>query len=246
MLRSWPTSAGRHGKLVVDELYEQILGVAFWDDRVYHERLQILHTVLCAESRINISVLADLSNTDQGTVKAVVDSLHAVLFVSSKDNCVYWYHASFPDFLFTQARATFRISLQQNDPTHDINVFCNASAHHAVLAHRCFSVMQKMLHFNMCNLPSSYIFDSDVPDLSDQIQKKLTSTLQYASRHWAKHLSQAAPAESDTNELFLCLNKFMCNKLLFWIEAMNLIHATFECLPLLKDAEDWLKKVRNI
>jgi len=235
--------------MAVDELYERILGVAFGDDRVCHERLRILHTVLCAESRINMSVLADLSDTDQDTVKAVVYALHAVLFVSSKDNCVYWYHTSFPDFLFTQTRAKFRISsLHPNYPTHeiDVDVFCDASAHHAVLACQCFSIMQELLHFNMCDLDSSYIFDSDVPELSDRTHKKLTPTLRYALRSWARHIFRAAPAENDTNDLFLRLNDFMSDKLLFWIEAMNFIDAKFECSPLLKDAEDWLKRVRNI
>ena len=245
MLSSWPISDGRDGRLAVDELYEQILGVAFRDDRVRHERLQILHTILCAEIRINMSVLADLSDTDQDTVKTVVDSLHAVLFISSKDNHVYWYHASFPDFLFNDEQAKIRIFLHPNSLAYEINVFCDLSTHHAVLAHQCFSIMLEFLHFNMCGLDSSYIFDSDVSQLSDRKHKNLTSTLQYASRCWAKHLVQAMPAENDTNDLFLCLNKFMSDKLLFWIEAMNLIDAVFECSPLLKDAENWLKKVRS-
>ena len=96
-------------RLLVDELYERILGGAFPDARVRAPRLRILHSIVCAESRTDIAVLADLTDTDQDTVKKVVESLHAVLFVSSKDGCVYWYHASFPDFLFSQARA--RISL---------------------------------------------------------------------------------------------------------------------------------------
>ena len=37
----------------------------------------------------------------------------------------------------------------------------------------------------------------------------------------------------------------MTDKLLFWIEAMNLIDAVIECSPLLEDAEDWLKRVGN-
>ena len=246
MLSSWPVSDGQDGRLAVDELYDQILGVAFRDDRVRHRRLQILHTVLCAEIRINISVLADLSGTDQDTAKRVVDSLHAVLFISSEDNYVYWYHASFPDFLFNERRAKFQISLYPNYPTHEINVFCDSSARHAILAHQCFSIMLEFLHFNMCGLDSSYIFDSDVSELSDKKHRNLTSTLQYASRCWAKHLLKVVPAENDTNDLFLCLNNFMSNKLLFWIETMNLIGAVFECSPLLKDAADWLNRVRNI
>ena len=239
MLSSWPISDGRDGRLAVDELYDQILGVAFRNDHVRHKRLQILHTILCTEIRINTSVLADLSDTDQDTAKAVIDSLHAVLFISSKDNYIYWYHASFPDFLFNEGRAKFRIL------THEINVFCDPLVHHAVLAHQCFAIMAEFLHFNMCGLDSSYIFDSDVSGLSDRIHKNLSATLQYASRCWAKHLFQAMPAENHTDDLFLCLNKFMSEKLLFWIEAMNLIDAVFDCSSLLKDAEDWLNRVRN-
>ena len=102
MLSEWPVSDGRDGQLAVDKLYNQILGAAFRDDCVCQKCLQILHTVLCAEIRINMSVLADLSDADQDTAKRVVDSLHAVLFISSKDDYVYWYHASFPDFLFNE------------------------------------------------------------------------------------------------------------------------------------------------
>ena len=55
------SSEKRDEQLAVDELYAQILGVAFRHDHVHHKCLQILHTVLCAEIRINMSVLTDLS-----------------------------------------------------------------------------------------------------------------------------------------------------------------------------------------
>ena len=230
-------------RLLVDELYERILGEAFWDGRVRAARLRILHTIVCAESRINLSVLADLTNTDQDTVERVVESLHAVLYVSSKDGCVYWYHASFPDFVFSQARA--RISLDENNRTQEFDVFCDAPTHHGELARRCFSVMQESLHFNMCDLPSSYLFDSEVPVLNASIDKTFSLTLRYVSRHWARHLLRAVPATDDTDELFCGLKDFVCDKLLFWIEAMNLIGAKTECSSLLKDAESWLEMVRT-
>jgi hypothetical protein len=207
--------------------------------------LQILHTIICAESGINLSVLADLTNTDPDIVERVVESLHAVLFVSPKDGCVYWYHASFPDFVFSEVRARFSISLRVNNPTpHVIDVSCNAPAHHGFLARRCFSVMQESLHFNMCNLPSSYVFDSEIPWLKDVVDGTFSPILRYVSRHWAKHLLRAAPVKDD-DDLVLCdLKDFLYNKLLFWIEAMNLIDAKSECSSLLKDAESWLERVR--
>ena len=53
------------------------------------------------------------------------------------------------------------------------------------------------------------------------------------------------PATDDTDDLFCGLKDFLCDKLLFWIEAMNLIGAKTECSSLLKDAESWLEMVRT-
>jgi hypothetical protein len=50
--------------------------------------------------------------------------------------------------------------------------------------------------------------------------------------------------KNETGDLVHGLEDFLDNKLLFWIEAMNLIDAKAECPSLLKDAESWLKRVR--
>jgi len=232
-------------RLLVDELYVRILVKAFLDNRVRAKRLRILHTIVCAESGIDMSVLAKLTDTDRDVVEKVVESLHAVLFVSPKDGCVYWYHASFPDFVFSQVRARIIPSPFRNQSTHQIiDVFCDASAYHGVLARRCFSIMQESLHFNMCNHPSSYIFDSDVPGLTTSIERAFSPTLRYVSRHWARHILRAVPAMNETDYLLCCLKDFLWDKLLFWIEAMNLMGWKSECSSLLNDAETWLTKVR--
>ena len=177
-----------------------------------------------------------LTDTHPEIVEKVVESLHAVLFISPKDDCVYWYHSSFPDFIFSESRA--RIS---------IDVFCDAASHHGHLSRRCFSTMQQSLHFNMCYLPSSFVFDDEVPGLSDTITDTLSPTLQYSSRHWARHLVRAEPVKhvnSEADGLSFDLKQFLCDKLLFWIEIMNLIGAKFEMASLLRDAESWLRRVR--
>ncbi|EDR02889.1 uncharacterized protein LACBIDRAFT_393541 [Laccaria bicolor S238N-H82] len=242
IVNSWPVSSRGSERNAVNELYQKILGDAFSDERICDERLPILHTVLCAESRITMSVIAHLSDNDQDTVEKTIESLHPVLFISSKDECVYWYHTSFLDFIFTQATAKFSIFLKQGCPSQEINVFCDKVAHHAILACQCFIIMRKLLHFNMCNLKSSFQFDSDVLGLNGEKLRNLSPVLRYASRHWATHLSQAATADDESNELLQFLDDFMCNKLLFWIEAMNLIGHKFECPSSLKDAEEWFKK----
>jgi hypothetical protein len=44
-------------RFLVDDLYERILGDAFRDAEVRATRLPILHTIVCAESGINVSTL---------------------------------------------------------------------------------------------------------------------------------------------------------------------------------------------
>ena len=226
-------------RLLVDELYERILVAAFRDAKARTVRLPILHTIMCAQSRINMSVLADLTNVDEDTVKRVVESLHAVLFVSPNDGCVYWYHASFLDFVFSQTRARINVSNRLTD------VFCDGPSHHGFLSRRCFSIMQECLHFNMCGLPSSYVFDHDVIGLDSSIQRTFTPSVRYVARHWARHLLRAVAAKNG-GDLVCDLKDFLCDKLLFWIEAMNLIGAKGECSSLLQDAKSWLKLVRHL
>src|SRR5258705_12391802 len=48
----------------------------------------------------------------------------------------------------------------------------------------------------------------------------------------------------NTDDLISDLKAFLENKLLFWIEAMNLTGSKSECSSLLKDAETWLEMVR--
>ena len=60
-------------RLLVSELYERILGVAFW--HAPHACEFSILLIVCAESRIDVSVLANLTNTDLDTVQKVVDSI---------------------------------------------------------------------------------------------------------------------------------------------------------------------------
>jgi len=229
---------------LVDELYGRILGDAFRDASVRATRLRILHTIICAETSVDVTVLAALADTKQDTVESVVESLHAVLFVSPKDNCVYWYHSSFYDFVCSQVRAKICISFPQSHPTfHIVDIFCEPAAYHGILARRCFSIMREKLHFNMCKLPSSYIFDSEVPGLNALVHSTFRPTLRYVSRHWARHLSQAMSANNNTGVLIRELKDFLCNTLLFWIEAMNLIGAISECSSLQKEVDLWVERV---
>jgi hypothetical protein len=165
----------------------------------------------------------------------VVDELHAVLYM--KDDRILWYHASFPDFMFTQARSKFK------SPSGTlIDMSCDEAAHNALLSHSCFHIMKSDLRFNICNLPSSFLLDSEVPDLSRLVEESISNVLTYCCRYWAQHLARAASHDRDS--LRTCIRDFLRLRVLFWIEAMNLLGLPAQCTPMLQRAREWVSKVR--
>jgi hypothetical protein len=97
--------SGARGPLLIDELYQQIMHDAFsdLDDELFNSRLHILHTFLCTFERTSTSLAAALLSESDETAMTLLDELHAVLY--SKGDQVLWYHASFPDFIFSQTRS---------------------------------------------------------------------------------------------------------------------------------------------
>ena len=106
----------------------------------------------------------------------LVKDLHAVLYL--KDGCIFWYHPSFCDFIFTQARSKFI-----SPSNHVVDMSCDMASCHALLTQSCFNVMMSLsgLHFDICQLPSLFLLDSQVPDLDLRIQKNIPDVLWYCS-----------------------------------------------------------------
>ncbi|KAF8156460.1 hypothetical protein K438DRAFT_1861837 [Mycena galopus ATCC 62051] len=97
------------GRLLHDELYEQILWSAFsgLEDTQLFARLRILHAILAIPSPLKAQIVARLdSSFTEELVGLVVSELNAVLYVKA-DRTISWYHSSFPDFVFDSTRAKF-------------------------------------------------------------------------------------------------------------------------------------------
>jgi hypothetical protein len=242
----WDPNEGSKEPLQVDILYCQILSEAF--GRLTKElrltRLKILYTLLCTEERVSVSVAAGLLSDSPDMVECanqVVSDLHAVLYMM--DGKVFWYHASFPDFIFTQARCQVPVPITHSGISpQSVNMFCDPASHHAFLAHSCFGIMMTGLHFNICDLPSSFLLDSEVPNL--QVKKKISETLKYACQYWAQHMVKATPSEHKALQGHIV--NFLHTCVLFWIEAMNLLKVTSQCARMLQGVHKWILKVRKI
>jgi hypothetical protein len=151
--------------MLVDTLYRQILTstLSELDDDLRASRLEILYAILCACTRISTSTIADLLGTDKDVANHFVQSLHPVLYISTKDNGIYWCHASFQDFIFDPHRSRFTIL----DSVQILDVSCNQPIFHTCLAHACFNTMGLQLRFNICELLSSFLLDSEVGGLEE-------------------------------------------------------------------------------
>jgi hypothetical protein len=237
---SYELASSSDATSLVDELYRQIMYDAFstLSGNVLTRRLRTLYTFLCTAERTSASIVAALvPDGDEDAARAVLRDLHAVLY--TQDNRIFWYHASFPEFIFTQARSNFRIDKK------NFTFSCNEPAHHSLLGNSCFCIMKSEksgLRFNMGNITSSFLFDRDNPvALSEQVNQNISAVLSYSSRHWTHHLP--SPQLVDTNNLCCCISEFLQIRVLFWIEAMNLLGLSNQCTLMLQFARQWVSKV---
>jgi len=225
----------------IDALYRQVMFTAFGglDDDLLQDRLYALHTVLCTQERVSTSVAGELHSDDPEMaelVELVVEELHGVLYV--KEDRVLWYHASFPDFIFSQERSG---SVLLNTDPYVVDTHCDEAAHHARLAHSCFRIMKSQLRFNICDLPSSFLLDSEVPDLKDRILAKIGGGLRYSCLYWAQHFAQISSGDGRRE-----IKDFLQLEVLFWIEAMNLLGSRAQCAPMLQHVRECILKVRML
>ena len=212
---------------LLDTLYSQILDEAFRDfspkEKGRDDRHSILHTFLCTAERTSASVVADLLFTSDYTdvAEKLLSDLHAVLYC--KHGGVLAYHKSFLEFIFDQDRSG--------------KFWCDKAMHHRLLADACFRCMKDGLHFNIANIPSSFVLDVDNTMLADAVEENIPPVLKYSCRDWSYHVSAATSTILDG--LHDTLSEFLELRALFWIEAMNLLRLCGLCDSMLRTVHDW-------
>ncbi|THU94401.1 WD40 repeat-like protein [Dendrothele bispora CBS 962.96] len=209
----------------LDELYSTILKNAFptGEELTPDERenyLAIIHTIIVAGRPLTCIIISELLGINQSHVEATISKMQSVLYIS--DHLIYTFHASFADYIVTRARSD--------------EMYCNEIEYHTLLSHATLNHMNN-LRFNICDLPSSFLADKDVPGIEGRL-KNIGDTLDYACTFWGYHI-----ARSNGNEnLMKGIESFVENKSVFWIEAMNLMKK----LPVCQENIDYvLQNLKN-
>ncbi|KAF8298355.1 WD40 repeat-like protein, partial [Clavulina sp. PMI_390] len=140
-------------------------------------------------------------------------------------------HTSFLDFLQDSA----------SNPKYCVDI----SKTHRLLTESCFAVMQsgeKKLKFNICQLTTSFLPNSSIPQLPTLIEDNIGSTLSYACHFWASHLVSAKDVTPST--LNAIKNLLSTPQFLYWLEVMSLTDASPTAALSLVVAQVWFCYLR--
>ncbi|KIK50341.1 hypothetical protein GYMLUDRAFT_104799, partial [Collybiopsis luxurians FD-317 M1] len=218
--------------LLIDRLYKQVLDEVIGNGKTDVTKLyrQVLDTISIAQQAISVTTITQFMSqdhqiSDEEAVRNAIEAFYAIAYISEKDNCVYIYHKSFQDFLLSSERAGDQL-------------VCNASAHHRVIANHCFAIMNTSLKFNICNLPSSFLLDSEIADLDKRVLDSINKSLQYCCLFWVDHLMKSI--QGVEGDLLNLLNEFGQIKAIFWIEVMNLLGTGRRSYETIKTFKQWL------
>ncbi|CUA71943.1 Brefeldin A-inhibited guanine nucleotide-exchange protein 2 [Rhizoctonia solani] len=228
VLSSTPQSGRSHAE--IDALYKAILESALQEaDMEEHEAddvKTVLQTVLFAQEPIGVETISVLGGLDDPErVLYALQPLRSVIHQSEETGLVSTLHASFPDFLLSSKRSGA--------------FFCDVVQYSQPLAQRCFGAMKSQLRFNICALDSSFVSDNDVEDLESRIKLSITPTLAYACQYWANHLGMA----TRSGVLSKMLNEFLSQRLLFWMEVLNLLKMMNTGIDMLHKTNTWIKQI---
>jgi len=133
-------------------------------------------------------------------------------------------HASFYDFLTDQSRSG--------------DYFVGEASIQVDIAVASLRVLRGGLCFNICGLQSSYLLNSEVPDLAEKVKAKIQPHLSYSCRFWARHLqaSKFDPVLADH------VKEIVGNeRILFWFEVLSLLGVLGNAAPALLSAGRWLQ-----
>ncbi|KAF8692322.1 Polysaccharide lyase family 8, N terminal alpha-helical domain, partial [Rhizoctonia solani] len=210
----------------IDRLYTTILDAAINDPEHEPEEQEqmrlMLWTAICTREPVNIDTLAALTGITATKADILLQPLYSVLHVSQGTNVVSTLHASFPDYMFDEARSA--------------RFYCDEAKHSQLVSEHCFDIMKQQLRFNICSLETSFIADNQVEDLEARIARSISPTLSYAAHHWGDHVSRSVPCEVVRAKL----EDFLSHRLLFWMEVLSLKRTTSTGINTLSIVKPWL------
>jgi hypothetical protein len=214
----------------LDRLYRQILNDAAHDpdgdeadEAALCRRLQaVMAMIVLAQTPLNIDAIGTLSGVGLDGCRIMVGHLASLL--ADSGGGVRVFHPSFPDFAIDAARCT------------DPRLCVLPAVDHGIIALRCFELMNKHLHYNICTLQGPDVANKDIHYLDEALRVNVSDALRYAVCFWCNHLTASGAPGSL---LIKALAEF-CEKHLFhWVEVLSLVEHVIPVETALLGAIEW-------
>lgn len=222
-----------YGELApLDRLYAGVLSDVFDvnDEEVMSLFRSVMGQILAAVEPLGMDALNELRQHSksptsllENEVKLIVPFMGSLLSgVSETSTSVRLLHTSFRDFLTEKSRSQ--------------GFYVDPMVEHASLALGSLRVMTTKstgLCFNICQLPTSYLPNAQIPGLQESMKEHISPQLSYACKFWAAHISHS-PMDK---ELLMVLRTFLYTHFLSWLEVLSIqgaMNASFESISFSK------------
>ncbi|KAG2078667.1 WD40 repeat-like protein [Suillus decipiens] len=217
-----------------DSMYRLILeDITPKDDRgQFISRFRsVMRQIIASQEPLSMAALTAMRWQFPGThdhydVDQVIGSLDS-FFTGTRDSqtAICPVHPSFYEFLTVSSRSQkFFVDVS---PVAQLD-----------LAFASLRIMEKGLRFNICDLETSYLPNSAVPNLQKRVEKSIPAELSYSCRFWGTHVQAASFGRTLAQEVEAFFNG---ERLLFWVEALALMGSLSSSRESLSSIANWFK-----
>lgn len=209
------------------------------DREIMESVLSVIYVTETSTRPLSTSAIAEIlyPNEDyegkREWVENMIKSLSSMLYVEKGTNAVRVRHLSVLAFISGMMIEEFpMVSNIPGDNAAPRFAF-GAKGTHTRIFDGCFTLMDRDLRFNTCELEESFRLNKDVPDLAHRLSRHIGGALRYASEFWLSHLMQSNVDTKESAEKVLVFLSSV--KELYWIEAMSLMDAVERGIAILQD-----------
>jgi hypothetical protein len=115
-------------------------------------------------------------------------------------------------------------------------ILCSTDNQRRDLVSTLIEVLDKQLKFNICDLPTSYLRNIDMPEFQWRLDNYIPLHLRYAAQFWVDHLVKTAYDSGS-------VEKLLFKKFLFWLEVLSLLGIVSYGQQSLSKLIEWANKV---
>ncbi|PVF94474.1 hypothetical protein CPB86DRAFT_45312, partial [Serendipita vermifera] len=209
------------------ELYSRMLQISFPKptSHVTSAFKAILGTTILARTPLSASTIADLLSIKFTTMNYICGPLGCVL---EWGETLHIIHQSYSDFLVDTNACPPNVLVELKETNRRITL-------------ACLNAMRTGLRFNICDIKSSHVQNSDMIDLDLRIKQRVPPHLQYSCFFWVDHLVES----SHDTEIMDLVKGFMDNHFLFWLEVLSLCKRVNVASSILSLLAEWFPDDRK-